>query len=91
MLSSGLSNESNVGIDYIKNQNDGFIKIINEKKPNAAFTQLDSQFRLTLFFSRYGQGLFYLPPKSEESTFGLSIETMAYRKGFQYKQQFDKM
>ena len=34
---------------------------------------------------------FYLPPKTEESTFGLSIVSIAFRKGFQYKHSFDKM
>ena len=34
---------------------------------------------------------FYLPPKTEESTFGLSMASIALRKGFQYKQSFDKM
>ena len=87
MLSNGLSNESNVGIDYIKSQNQGLKKIINEINPNAVFCSSD----YAVFISKYGRARFYFPPKSEESTFSLSIETMAYRKGFQYKQQFDKM
>ena len=87
MLSNGLSNESNIAINYIKYQDQGFKKIINEIKPNAVLCSSDNN----VFFSKYGRARFYLPPKSEDSTFGLSIDTMAYRKGFQYKHQFDKM
>ena len=87
MLANGLSNESNVGIDYKNNPNQGYKKIFEETNPNAVLSSSHS----TVIISKYGQAPFYLPQKSEESTFGLSIETIAYRKGFQYKQQFDKM
>ena len=49
--------------------------------------------RAVFVYYSYDKNLngFYLPPKSEESTFSLSLVSFALRKGFQYKQSFDKM
>ena len=62
--------------------------VSNEKKPMAMIGLRGS---LQYYASMQKKQPFYLSPKIEESTFSIAFTSIAFRKGFEHRNVFDKM
>jgi hypothetical protein len=67
---------------------DAINMMLDSKVPCAAIGTRDW---FTYLASKYNHAIFYLPPKSEESTLALSLTSIAFRKGFKFKPQFEEL
>ena len=66
----------------------GIEEVIYSKIPRA---YIISRNYIQLVIGGYSQGAFYLPPHKEETTFFMDFHSIAFRKDFEYKQEFDEM
>ena len=65
----------------------GIASVVRTNKPKAFIT---SREYLNYVSDKYEQGAYYFPPYTDETTFFLDFLSIAYRKDFQYEQQFSK-
>jgi hypothetical protein len=72
----------------VKNAKEGISYVKDSSKAHAFIAN-----RHSLFYNMIenGQNYFYLPPKTDESSFSLQLMGIAMQKEFKYKEQFNNL
>jgi hypothetical protein len=72
----------------VKNAKEGIYYVKHSIK---AYAFIGHRHYLFYYMIKNGQNYFYLPPKTDESSFGLQLMGIAMQKEFKYKKQFNNL